>query len=297
VLIVGSCTTQETATTDKDPRLAERIERLVETFLSSDDDTENIAVLSEARVIFEREGIPSQAKVGDAAAYGFVLINMLGQPPGFRRRFFASVQEESSRQALPQDALVFAEARSRQMEVEDRYRAHTPNHPGLRDQIVQLVKDDQAVRGRGASDLRKMEEVDRRTARPLRAIFDRYGVPTYEMVGVQAAKDFVVMVQHQPPEFRLAVLPKLKANVDAGQADPGTFAMVYDTTLRDRGEHQLYGQRLECAAGKPLDIAALDDVKNVDLRRARLGLMRLELYARLVRQDSPDLCASAGSQK
>ena len=60
------------------------------------------------------------------------------------------------------------------------------------------------------------------------------------MVGVQAAKDFVIMVQHQPPEFRLAVLPKLKANVDAGQADPGTFAMVYDRTQRDQGKDQLY---------------------------------------------------------
>ena len=296
VPIVG-CTVQETATAEKDAALAARIEQLVETFLTSDDDAKNASVLSEARVVFEREGIPSRTKVGDAAAYGFVLINMLGQPPGFRLQFFERVQEEASRQGLPQDALAFAEARRRQTEVEERYSARAPSHPELRAQISELLKEDQAVRERDGFDLRKMEQADRRTAGPLKAIFDRYGVPTYDMVGVQAAKDFVVMAQHQPREFRLAVLPKLKANVDAGQADPGTYAMVYDRTQRDRGKNQLYGQQLECATGKALDVAPIDDATNVNVRRAELGLMRLELYARLVRLNSPDLCGSVGSQK
>jgi hypothetical protein len=102
---------------------------------------------------------------------------------------------------------------------------------------------------------------------------------------------------HQPPKFRLAVLPKLKANVDAGQAEPGTYAMVYDRTQRDQGKNQLYAQQLECTSGKALDVAPIDDAKNVNVRRAALGLMRLELYARLVRLNSPDLCGSTGTQK
>jgi hypothetical protein len=290
---VARCTRQETAAADKDPALAARIEQLVETFLTSDDNASKASVLSEARVIFERDGIPSQTKVGDAAAYGFVLINMLGQPPDLRRQFFAKLQEEASRQALPHDALVFAEARHRQTEREDRYRAHAPSHPDLRDQISRLLEDDQAVRESREFDLEKMEAADRRTAGPLKAILDRYGVPTYDMVGVQAAKDFVVMVQHQPPEFRLAVLPKLKANVDAGQADPAMFAMVYDRSQRDQGKNQMYGQQLECATGKGIEVAPIDDAENVNLRRAELGLMRLDLYAALVRRNMPDLCASA----
>jgi hypothetical protein len=297
VPIIGGCTAQETATADKDTALAERIERLVDTFLTSDDDSKNASVLSDARAIFEREGVPSLAKVGDAAAYGFVLINMLGQPPDFRLQFLGRVQEAATRHELPEDARAFAEARRRQTEIEERYGARTPSHPELRDQISRLLKDDQAVREKEGFDLKKMEEADRRTAGPLKAIFDRYGVPTYDMVGVQAAKDFVVMVQHQPPEFRLAVLPNLKANVDAGEGEPGTYAMVYDRTLRDQGKNQLYGQQLECGSGKALDVAPIDDATNVNIRRAELGLMRLELYARLVRLNSPDLCGPAGSQK
>ena len=140
-----------------------------------------------------------------------------------------------------------------------------------------------------------MEEADRRTAGPIQAIFDRYGVPTYDMVGVQAAKDFVVMVQHQSPGLRLAVLPKLKANVDAGQGEPGTYALVYDRTQRDLGRKQLYGQQLECANGKALELAPIEDAKNVDLRRAELGLMRIDLYVQLVRRSSSDACRALGS--
>ena len=296
VPIVGGCTSEKAAA-DKDSALAATIERLVETFLTSDDDAKEASVLSEVRVIFEREGVPGVSKVGDAAAYGFVFINVLGQPPDFQPQFFSRVQEAATRHELPEDALAFAEARRRETDVEQRYSTHTPSQPELRDQIARLFKDDQAVREKEGFNRKKMEEADRRTAGPLTAIFDRYGVPTYDMVGVQASKDFVVMVQHQSPEFRLAVLPKLKANVDAGQAEPGTYAKVYDRTQRDQGKNQLYGEQLECATGKTLELAPIDDEKNVDARRAELGLIRVELFARLVRLNSPDVCGSIGFQK
>ncbi len=295
LLTAVGCTRPE-PTAEPDTALATRIEQLVEALLTSNDEASTAPVLSEARVIFEREGIPSRTRVGNAAAYGFVLVNMLAQAPDFRRQFYAKTRDEATRQALPEDAVAFAEARHRQTEVEERYREHVPSHPALRDQISHLVESDQAVRDQKGFDLRRMQEADRRTAGPLKAILDEHGVPTYTMVGVQAAKDFVVMVQHQPAEFRRAVLPKLKANVDAGQADPGVFAMVYDRTQRDQGRNQLYGQQLECA-GTALELAPIDDPANVNARRAELGLMRLELYSRLVRANSPALCGAAGAQR
>jgi hypothetical protein len=189
--------------------------------------------------------------------------------------------------------VAFAEARLRQTAVQERYKTHAPSAPALRDEISRLLKEDQAVRQKRDFDPAKMDDVDRRSARPLKAILDRYGVPTYDMVGVQSAKDFLVMVQHQAPAFRQAVLPRLKANVDAGQADPGTYAMVYDRSQRDQGRNQLYGEQLECSTGTELRVAPIDDEAKVNMRRAELGLMRIELYARLVRLSSPDLCGSA----
>src|SRR5262249_13063665 len=81
-----------------------------------------------------------------------------------------------------------------------------------------------------------------RSTRGLMAMFDKYGVPTYAMVGTEAASQFVTMIQHQSSAFRRKVLPKLKANVDAGQGDQGAFAMVYDRSRRDAGKKQRYGE-------------------------------------------------------
>ena len=276
----------------RDVALATRIEQLVETFLTTDDDRKSEAALSEARGIFERDGVPTLADVGDSAAYQFVLITMLGQPPEFRLRFFAGVRKSAARQQLPADAVLFAHVRQRLTEIDVRYAKGTPSHPELRDQIEQLSRNDQAVRQKEGFDIKQMAEADRNIAEPLDGIFVRHGVPTYDMVGVQAARDFIVMVQHQSSEFRRRVLPKLKANVDAGQADPGMYAMVYDRTQRDRRLKQLYGEQLECSAGKTLELAPLAEPATVNLRRAKLGLMRLEIYTRLVRLHSPDVCGS-----
>jgi hypothetical protein len=99
------------------------------------------------------------------------------------------------------------------------------------------------------------------------------------------------MVQHQSPEFRRRVLPKLEANVAAGQADAADYAMVYDRASREAGREQQYGQNLECDAQNPLlHEGPIEDAAHVDGRRARIGLLRLALYVRMVRELSPGVC-------
>src|SRR6185295_149401 len=156
-----------------------------------------------------------------------------------------------ARRAVPPDAVLYCEARVRQEKVKARVKQHPPTHPALRDEIQRLYATDQAVRQTKDFDLAKMAQEDRAHEGPVRAIFEKHGVPTYEMVGVEAASMFVVMVQHQSPDLRRQVLPKLKANVDAGQADAGDYAMVYDRSSREAGRKQLYGQNLECDAESP----------------------------------------------
>jgi hypothetical protein len=70
---------------DKD--FTQQIDRLVEVFLTSANDVETERAL----------GIPSVGRVGDASSYGFVLVNMLRQPPGFRVEFLAKGREAAMR--------------------------------------------------------------------------------------------------------------------------------------------------------------------------------------------------------
>jgi hypothetical protein len=176
--------------------------------------------------------------------------------------------------------------------------ARAPSHPKLRDQIQRLVRADQAVRRRADFDPAKTQQVDHKHEAVVSNIFERYGMPTYAMVGPEAASNFVTLVQHQPPELRRRVLPRLKTAVDAGQADPTDYANLYDRTERDVGRAQLYGQNLECSREHPsFHRAPIEHEAEVNVRRASIGLLRLEMYERLVIETSPAICGSAAPRK
>ena len=144
----------------------------------------------------------------------------------------------------------------------------------------------------------KMTKNDFKQAAALEAIFLKYGVPTYRLVGSQAASHFVVMIQHQSPDFCQRALPKLKANVEAGQADPGSYAMMLDRLRSDGGKKQMYGENLTCDHDhSTLHIGPIEDEDRVNERRSAIGLVRLELYARLVVKMSPKVCPAAAESK
>jgi hypothetical protein len=275
-----------------DDTLAVRIESLLNTILTTTDEKEEAAAKAEALEIFERTGLPRVSEVGEKAAYDFVflLVGTGELEPGLQARVLEQTKKAAARSELPADAAVFCEAHLRLEKAKEVAAAHTPSNPELRDEIEKLAKSDQAVRQQEGFELKKMEAMDKQNAAPLLAIFQRYGVPTYDMVGPQAAADFVIMVQHHSAELRKAILPGLKANVDAGQADPDSYALVYDRSRRDQGQKQLYGTQLECGADRQLHEAPIEDEAHVNLRRAELGLMRMELYARLVKESSPPVC-------
>jgi hypothetical protein len=106
------------------------------------------------------------------------------------------------------------------------------------------------------------------------------------------------MIQHQSPDFRMKVLPKLKANVKAGQADPGSYATVFDRSQTDAGKKQMYGENLTCDSEHPtLHTGPIEDERNVNQRRAAIGLMRLELYVQLVVAMTPNVCPTAPDAK
>jgi len=75
-------------------------------------------------------------------------------------------------------------------------------------------------------------------------------------------------------------------------------AMVYDRSSREGGRKQLYGENLECNEENPtLHETPIEDEEHVNVRRARVGLMRVELYARTVTELSPSVCPAAATMK
>ena len=75
--------------------------------------------------------------------------------------------------------------------------------------------------------------------------------------------------------------------------------MVFDRLQTDAGKPQVYGENLVCDTKNPkLHVGPIEDEKNVNQRRAAIGLMRLELYAQLVVRMSPaGICPAAAEGK
>jgi DNA-binding phage protein len=280
-----------------DPALANKIKTLLHTVLTTADEKKAEVVRDDVRQIFRSRGLPTIAEVGNEPAYDFVLLASLGQPLDFQSEALPAIRKAAKLKTVPSDAAVFYQARYRLEKAKEQARKSAPTNPDLRDEIERLYKIDQAVRQQAGFNAKEMRETDKHNAAPLQAILRKYGVPTYAMVGVQAAKDFVIMAQHQTAKFRQEILPKLRANVDAGQADPDSYALVYDRAQRDDGKKQLYGTQLECKAGETMHEAPIEDKAHVDQRRAELGLMRVKLYARLTAEAMPQFCAPAAPRK
>lgn len=275
----------------RNERLASRIDQLFHQVFSRD------RALPDAHVkaLYLRYGLPRIAEVGEPESYEFVAL-LSSQPMELLAEVAPKIKEAAAQKDLPEDAAIYFAANFRLQRAKADAKTRPPANPDLASEIERLVQTDQAVRQRRGFDLQKMMETDTRLAGPMRSIFERYGVPTFEMVGPKAASDFIVMVQHQSAEFRARVLPRLKEAVDAGQSDPALYAMVYDRAQRDLGKDQLYGETLECRTGESLHEAPILDEAHVNQRRAELSLVRLELYLKLVVENSPQLCAAVAKK-
>ncbi|MGE5205153.1 MAG: DUF6624 domain-containing protein [Chlamydiota bacterium] len=280
-----------------DPTAAGKITKLFHAVFATDNEREESLATSEVKAIYTRRGLPTITEVGDEPAYEFILLLANDRfPLSFRQQVLAKIKEAAARHEIPSDAPIFYAARLRMSEAKQKAESSPPTNLALRDQIKRMYKADQGVRQKNSFDPEELVKVDQSHTAPLQAIFRKYGLPTYSLVGPQAADEFLIMIQHQPAHFRAQVLPNLKAAVDAGQADAETYALVYDRAQRDMGRKQLYGTQFECKQGEKLHPAPTEDEAHVNQRRAQMGHMRVELYARLLAETTPQFCSPASTK-
>jgi hypothetical protein len=280
--------------TPRSPELASQIESLFHTITTTSDDSADAAAKKEVSSIYASHGFPTIDEVGDEPSYEFiVLLNGNNMSSAERAKILPKIQAAASRGEIPADAAAFFAARLRFEHIKELAAAHPPSNPRLRDEIDRMYAEDQAVRQKEGFDAAEMQQVDRDDSAAIQKILDQFGVPTFSMVGPEAAGEFVLMIQHQPAEFRTRALPLVKANVDKGEADPDSFAKVYDRSQYDSGKPQLYGEQMICNAGEKLHEAPIEDPAHVNDRRAQLGLIRAEIWTRLAAELMPQFCPPA----
>jgi hypothetical protein len=276
-------------------KLATEIDKLFAAGIN--DETPNHALHARIRQIFAESGIPSDETVGKEAAEEYVTL-LSGEPLEFVEKVLLRLKKAADGGKVSENSYIYLRAQLRQKKIREKFSG-APANPALQKEIERLIKTDQAVRPAGKQkwDLKKMEASDRADGIEAHAIFTKYGLPTFAMVGPQAAQDFDTVIQHQPLAFQKQVLPQMKADAEAGQVSSESYAMLLDRVESYSHRPQTYGENFVCSPdgkGRPSPIA---DPEHVDRRRAELGLMPLNLYAKVLGElYMNNLCAQVAAE-
>jgi hypothetical protein len=157
-------------------------------------------------------------------------------------------------------------------------------NPVLRDEVLAMTVDDQAVRVKpidqfNREERQRMSAVDKKHEERMKAIVAQYGWPGRSLVGDEAAIDAWLIVQHCQVDFQEHCLPLLKKAVDANEASAQCYAYLLDRIRMYRGQPQVYGTQFMNDK-----LVQIEDPQNVDQRRKAVGLGPLSEYVALVRK-------------
>jgi len=146
----------------------------------------------------------------------------------------------------------------------------------LRDELLQMLADDQAERSGESTAFNDLE----RTERLKEIVGEIGGWPTISLVGEDAEDAAWAIAQHSDHdlEFQREALALLRAAVEADDASPGNLAYLEDRVAVNAGEDQVYGTQVGCGDDGPAPATPIRDPESVDERRAQAGLPPLADY-------------------
>jgi hypothetical protein len=107
----------------------------------------------------------------------------------------------------------------------------------------------------------------------VRAILDKYGWPTKEMIGEHGNWTICNVIQHSDNEIRIKYLPMMRQAVEENKLEPRFLARAEDRIATERGDLQIYGGQMKYyPETKSLNLWPVYESMNIDKRRAALGL-------------------------
>ena len=171
--------------------------------------------------------------------------------------------------------------------------AHAQTNEKLRTELLGMRERDQAAReacDKGTTDERVVcygqvaKRVDGPNTVRLKEIMKSGGFPDAKAVGKDGVEAFYLMLQHsQDTEFKKQCLEHITKAFQAKQLAPMDYANFTDRLLVNLGKPQVYGSNFEFKDGK-LVMSPVEDLKNLDARRSKLGLPPMAEYVKKLKE-------------
>lgn len=139
------------------------------------------------------------------------------------------------------------------------------------------------IHGFESKEFQKLQELcDKNHAaneKKILEILDNQGWPSNAIIKEQGNLTICNVLQHSDISVRLKYLPLMQKAVKEKGLQPRLLARAEDRIATDRGELQIYGGQIKYyPKTKSFDVWPIKDPKNVDKRRAEIGLIPMEEF-------------------
>jgi hypothetical protein len=156
--------------------------------------------------------------------------------------------------------------------------AQTLDTSAIKTQLEFIYERDQKTRAKGDST-QFMPFIDSCNLAQVEAIIARHGWLGKSVIGPRGNYTLWLVIQHAELPIQVKYFSMLKKSVELGESTPSHLALLEDRILMRRGQKQIYGsQVIYNDKGQP-EFYPIIDEKNVNVRRAEVGLEPIEEYA------------------
>lgn len=114
----------------------------------------------------------------------------------------------------------------------------------------------------------------------IKKIIDTYGWLGPDEVGTRGASTIFLVIQHADSLTQVTYFPIMQQAVKKGKAKPQDLALLEDRILTKQGKEQVYGSQVRINEAGKFEFFPIKDERNVNKRRATVGLGPLEEYAK-----------------
>jgi hypothetical protein len=145
-------------------------------------------------------------------------------------------------------------------------------------ELKAIFERDQKTRT-GADSAAFVNYIDSCNQVQVKALIAKYGWLGKSVIGNYNQVMFLV-IQHADLETQEKYFPLLKESADKGESSKTDAAMMHDRILMRQGKKQIYGSQVVLNKTGGQEFYPIEDEKNVNLRRQKIGMQPIEEYAK-----------------
>ncbi len=154
------------------------------------------------------------------------------------------------------------------------------------DQLYRLqISDTKRIYGNNSAEIKnlwiKIKNQDSVNVILVTKIIDEFGWLSSDQIGNDANEALFLVIQHANLQTQEKYLPAMRQAVKDKKARGSSLALLEDRVLMRNGKKQLYGSQIQPNGRGGYEIYPIEDEKNVNIRRAEVGLGKLEDYVRM----------------